>query len=81
MSPCDYEPFSKIKEPLPGIRDNTREAIKEPLRGIRDNTREAIIGAVGQSLLDINRSGHADGVHALHRMTSRLRKRRIAVNF
>ena len=36
--------------------------MKEPLRGLRYNTREALICAVGQSLLDINRSGRADGV-------------------
>jgi hypothetical protein len=47
MSPCDYDLFSKMKEPL---------------RGICYNTREAIIRAVGRSLLDINRSGRADGV-------------------
>jgi hypothetical protein len=35
--------------------------MKEPLRGISYNTREA----VGRSLLDINRSGRADGVRAL----------------
>jgi hypothetical protein len=34
----------------------------EPLRGTRYSTREEIIGAVGQSLLDINRSGRAEGV-------------------
>jgi hypothetical protein len=50
MSPCDYDLFTKMKEPL---------------RGIRYNTREAIIRAVGRSLLDINRSGRADGVRRL----------------
>jgi hypothetical protein len=40
--------------------------MKEPLRGIRyNNTREAIIRAVGRSLLDINRSGRANGVRRL----------------
>jgi len=47
MSPCDYDLLAKMKEPL---------------RGIRYDTREAIICAVGRSLLDINRSGRADGV-------------------
>jgi hypothetical protein len=37
----------------------------EPLRGTRYSTREEIIGAVGRSLLDINRSGRADGVRRL----------------
>jgi len=50
MSPCDYDLFAKMKEPL---------------RGIRYNTREAIIRAVGRSLLDSNRSGCADGVRCL----------------
>jgi transposase len=50
MSPCDYDLFTKMKEPL---------------RGIHYNTREAIIRAVGRSLLDINRSGRADGVRRL----------------
>jgi hypothetical protein len=47
MSPCDYELFAKMNEPL---------------RGTRYNTREEIIRAVGRSLLDINTSGRADGV-------------------
>jgi hypothetical protein len=50
MRPCDYDLFAKMKEPL---------------RGTRYSTREEIIGAVGRSLLDINRSGHTDGVRRL----------------
>jgi hypothetical protein len=50
MSLCDYDFFAKMKEPL---------------RGTRYNTREEIIRAVGRSLLDINRSGRADGVRRL----------------
>ena len=50
MSPCDYDLFTKMKEPL---------------RGLHYNTREAIVRAVGRSLLDINRSGRADGVRRL----------------
>jgi hypothetical protein len=50
MSPCDYDIFAKMKEPL---------------RGTRYNTREEIIRAVGRSLLDINTSGRADGVRRL----------------
>jgi hypothetical protein len=49
MSPCDYDLFAKMKEPLQGIQYNTRE----------------IIHAVGLSLLDINRSERADGVQCL----------------
>jgi transposase len=50
MSQCDYDLFAKMKEHL---------------RGTHYDTREEIIGAVGRSLLDINRSGHADGVRRL----------------
>jgi hypothetical protein len=50
MSLCDYDLVAKMKEPL---------------RGTRYNTREKIIRAVGRSLLDINRSGRADGVRRL----------------
>ena len=39
MSPCDYDLFAKMKEPL---------------RRLRYNTRGVIIRAVGRSLLDIN---------------------------
>jgi hypothetical protein len=50
MSPCGYDLFAKMKDPL---------------RGTRYNIREEIIRAVGRSLLDINRNGHADGVRRL----------------
>jgi transposase len=50
MSPCDYDLFAKMKEPL---------------RGKRYNTRDAIIGAIGRSLQDVNRDGRADGVRRL----------------
>jgi hypothetical protein len=50
MSPCDYELFAKMKEPL---------------RGTLYNARGEIIRAVGRSLLDINTSGRADGVRRL----------------
>jgi hypothetical protein len=39
--------------------------MKEPLRMTRYNTSEEIIRAVGRSLLDVNRSGRADGVRRL----------------
>jgi hypothetical protein len=45
--------------------------MKEPLRGTRYNTREEIIRAVGRSLLDIKRSGRADGVRCLHKFGRR----------
>ncbi|PSN56299.1 hypothetical protein C0J52_22816 [Blattella germanica] len=41
MSPCDYDIFSKVKEPQ---------------QGNRYNTREAIIHAVGRSIRNINRN-------------------------
>jgi hypothetical protein len=50
MNPCDYDLFVKMKEPL---------------QGTHYNTREETIHAVGQSLLNINRSGHADSVQCL----------------
>jgi transposase len=53
MNPDDYDSFA---------------IMKEPLRGTRYNSREEIIRAVGQSLLDINRSGHADGVRHLRQI-------------
>jgi hypothetical protein len=49
MGPRDYDLFAKMTEPLRGTRYNTREMIR----------------AVGRSLLDINRSGRADGVRRL----------------
>jgi hypothetical protein len=36
--------------------------MKEPLQATYYNTREEIIRAIGRSLLDINRSGRADGI-------------------
>jgi hypothetical protein len=50
MSQWDYDPFVKLKEPL---------------RGTRYSTKEETIVAIGRSLLDINRSGQADGVRRL----------------
>jgi hypothetical protein len=46
----DYDLFTKMKEPL---------------RSTCYNIREEIFRAAGWSLLDINRSGHADGVQCL----------------
>jgi hypothetical protein len=47
MSPCEYNLFTKMKEPL---------------QGTCYNMREEIICAVGWSLLNINSSGCTDGV-------------------
>jgi hypothetical protein len=46
----DYDLFAKMKETL---------------RGTGYSAREEIIGAVGRSLLDMNRSGRADGSRRL----------------
>jgi hypothetical protein len=56
MSPCDYDLFAKMKEPL---------------RGTRYNTREEIIRVVERSLLDINRSGRAVVYDAFHKFGRR----------
>ena len=48
VSSCDYDLFAKVKEPL---------------RGIRDNTRYKLIRAIGWSIRNINKDGRADGVH------------------
>ena len=50
MSPCDYDIFSKVKEPV---------------RGTRYNTRDELIRAIGRSIQNINKDGHADGVRRL----------------
>ena len=50
MSPCDYDLFAKVKEPL---------------RGTRYNTRDELIRAIGRSIRNINKDGCADGVRRL----------------
>ena len=50
MSSCDYDLFVEVKEPL---------------RRIRYNTRDELIRAIGQSIQNINKDGHADGVRRL----------------
>ena len=47
MSPCDYDLFAKVKEPL---------------QGAQYNTRNELIRAVGRSIWDFNKDGPADGV-------------------
>ena len=47
MSPCDYDLFAKVKEPL---------------RGTRYNTRDVLIRAIGRSVCNINKDGRADAV-------------------
>ena len=36
--------------------------VKEPLRGIRYNTGDELIRAIGRSIENVNKDGHADGV-------------------
>ena len=50
MSPCEYDLFAKVKEPLRGTWYNT---IYERIR------------AIGRSIRNINKDGHADGVRRL----------------
>ena len=45
MSPCDYDLFAKVKEPL---------------RGTRYNTRDELIRAIGRSIRNINKDGRTD---------------------
>ncbi|KAJ4450669.1 hypothetical protein ANN_02098 [Periplaneta americana] len=48
--PCDYDLFTKVKEPL---------------RGTRYNTGDELIRALGRSIRNINKDGRADGVRHL----------------
>ncbi|KAJ4434378.1 hypothetical protein ANN_22938 [Periplaneta americana] len=48
--PCDYDLFTKVKEPL---------------RGTRYNIRDELIRALGRSIRNINKDGRADGVRRL----------------
>ncbi|KAJ4438220.1 hypothetical protein ANN_14159 [Periplaneta americana] len=50
LSPCDYDLFTKVKEPL---------------RGTRCNIRDEFIHAIGRSIRNINEDGRADGVRRL----------------
>ena len=50
MSPCDYDLFAKMKEPL---------------RGTRYNTRDELIRAIGRSIRNINKDGRVDGLRRL----------------
>ncbi|KAJ4450034.1 hypothetical protein ANN_01441 [Periplaneta americana] len=50
MSPCDYNLFTKVKEPL---------------RGTRYNTRDELIRAIGRSIRNINKDGRANGIRRL----------------
>ena len=50
MSPCNYDLFAKVIEPV---------------RGSRYNTRAELIHALGRSIRNIKKGGHADGVENL----------------
>ena len=50
MSPCDYDFFVQVKEPL---------------RWTRYNTRDELIRAIGRSIGNINKEGRADGARRL----------------
>ena len=47
MSTCDYNLFPKVKEPL---------------RGTLNNTRDELIRAIGRSIRNTKKDGRADGV-------------------
>ena len=47
LSPCDYDLFAKVKEPL---------------RGTQWNIRHELIRAIGRSIQNINKDGRANGV-------------------
>ena len=53
MSPCDYDLFSKIKEPLEGIQFQSRVDIQRVLN---------------RSVREISRNAASDGVHLLPRI-------------
>ncbi|KAJ4438703.1 hypothetical protein ANN_14650 [Periplaneta americana] len=57
MSPCDYDLFAKVKEPL---------------RGTRYNARDELIRALGWSIRNINKDGRADGVRRLPNIWQKL---------
>ena len=57
MSPCDYDLFTKVKEPL---------------RGTRYNTRDEFIHAIGRSVRNISNDGHADGVRRLPKISQKV---------
>ena len=50
MSPCDYDLFTEVKEPL---------------RETQYNTRDELIRAIGWSIQNINKDGRADDVRGL----------------
>ena len=50
LSSCDYDLFAKVKEPL---------------RGIRYNTRDELIHSIEWSIQNINKEGRSDGVWCL----------------
>ncbi|KAJ4426670.1 hypothetical protein ANN_26468 [Periplaneta americana] len=58
MSPCDYDLFTKVKEPL---------------RGTRYNTRDELIRAIGRSIRNINKDRRADGVRRLPNIWKKVR--------
>ena len=64
MSPCDYNLFTKVKEPL---------------RGTRYNTRDELIHAIGRCICDINKDGRADSVRRLPNIWQKARNKEATV--
>ncbi|KAJ4445476.1 hypothetical protein ANN_07284 [Periplaneta americana] len=55
--PCNYDLFTKVKEPL---------------RGTRYNTRDELFCALGRSIRNINKDGRADGVRRLPNISQKV---------
>ena len=53
VSPCDYDLFAKVKEPL---------------QGTQYNIRDELIHAIGWSIQNINKDGYADGIRHLSKV-------------
>ena len=62
MSPCDYNLFAKVEEPL---------------REIGYNIRDEFIRAIGRSIRNINKDGHADGLWRLPNIWKKVINKRV----
>ena len=60
MSPCDYDPFAKVKEPL---------------RRTRYNTKDELIRAIGWSIRNIKKDGRSDSVRRLPNLWQKMIKK------
>ena len=60
LSPCDYDLFARVEEPL---------------RGTRYNTKDELIRVIGRSIRNPNKDGRADGVRRLPNIWKRWKNR------